>query len=333
MIVKMQNKKSKVSGYEKYFMFEAEDEEPPKNTKIIKVRPYDNRRTDYTKFVPDPDNPDGEEGQENAPEENQTNTAAQTDTPAEDAAQTTENPNGEQATDTAEATPGENQTDNAQADTAPTDDAEPVNTDDATVDTNTDDTDYTAGDDNGETDDAEPVNTDDATVDTNTDDTDYTAGDDNGKTDDARDANTDDTDYTADGDDPDTEDDDTDNQADGETDQQNDGDIPVDDKDHKYILFKKYIDLQGVLANYIQKLSGLISDNVECNHIYKKITNNLKELDEMLHDYMTIKYESATYVQSMLFYQRILVSIGINLDMLKGIRKKDLKMSEKKSKH
>ena len=110
-------------------------------------------------------------------------------------------------------------------------------------------------------------------------------------------------------------------------------DIPVDDKDHKYILFKKYIDLQGVLANYIQKLSGLISDNVECNHIYKKITNNLKELDEMLHDYMTIKYESATYVQSMLFYQRILVSIGINLDMLKGIRKKDLKMSEKKSKH
>ena len=302
MIVKMQNKKSKVSGYEKYFMFEAEDEEPPKNTKIIKVRPYDNRRTDYTKFVPDPDNPDGEEGQENAPEENQTNTAAQTDTPAEDAAQTTENPNGEQATDTAEATPGENQTDNAQADTAPTDDAEPVNTDDATVDTNTDDTDYTAGDDNG-------------------------------KTDDARDANTDDTDYTADGDDPDTEDDDTDNQADGETDQQNDGDIPVDDKDHKYILFKKYIDLQGVLANYIQKLSGLISDNVECNHIYKKITNNLKELDEMLHDYMTIKYESATYVQSMLFYQRILVSIGINLDMLKGIRKKDLKMSEKKSKH
>lgn len=76
-----------------------------------------------------------------------------------------------------------------------------------------------------------------------------------------------------------------------------------------------------------------MSDDLECNHIYKKITNNLKELDEMLHDYMTIKFENATYIQSMLFYQRLLASVGINLDMLKHIRQKEIKTNDKKSKH
>ena len=67
MIVKTTRKPSPMSGYKKYFMFEApgdEDEETPTpkaNTKVIKINPDDKRRTDYTQYVPDPDANDGGE--------------------------------------------------------------------------------------------------------------------------------------------------------------------------------------------------------------------------------------------------------------------------------
>ena len=301
MIVKTTRKPSPMSGYKKYFMFEApgdEDEETPTpkaNTKVIKINPDDKRRTDYTQYVPDPDANDGGE------ETNQTDDtgAATTDIPEDTPVDDTTDIGTEPMIDETDYGTGDDTTQDApeNTDTADT----PVETD-----VQTDDTDYT-------TDNETDTETDAGDNEPTTDDTDYTAGDDAG--------------------DGDTETDTTDDTNQDDTTQQNTGLDDPDDKTHKFILFKKCISLESALSNYIQKLSGIMSDDLECNHIYKKITNNLKELDEMLHDYMTIKFENATYIQSMLFYQRLLASVGINLDMLKHIRQKEIKMNDKKSKH
>lgn len=324
MIVKTTRKPSPMSGYKKYFMFEApgdEDEETPTpkaNTKVIKINPDDKRRTDYTQYVPDPDaNDGGEEVDQTDDTTDDATTDVPEDTPVDDTTDTgTEEPT---ATDEPDTTADENTPEDT-----PQDDTAAPETGDGGTDTGTepmiDETDYGTGDD--ATQDA-PENTDTADTpaetDVQTDDTDY---------------NTDnETDVDTDAGDGDTETDTTDDTNQNDTTQQNTGLDDPDDKTHKFILFKKCISLESALSNYIQKLSGIMSDDLECNHIYKKITNNLKELDEMLHDYMTIKFENATYIQSMLFYQRLLASVGINLDMLKHIRQKEIKMNDKKSKH
>ena len=301
MIVKTTRKPSPMSGYKKYFMFEApgdEDEETPTpkaNTKVIKINPDDKRRTDYTQYVPDPDANDGGEETNQTDDTGDATTDIPEDTPVDD----TTDIGTEPMIDETDYGTGDDTTQDApeNTDTADT----PVETD-----VQTDDTDYT-------TDNETDTETDAGDNEPTTDDTDYTAGDDAG--------------------DGDTETDTTDDTNQDDTTQQNTGLDDPDDKTHKFILFKKCISLESALSNYIQKLSGIMSDDLECNHIYKKITNNLKELDEMLHDYMTIKFENATYIQSMLFYQRLLASVGINLDMLKHIRQKEIKMNDKKSKH
>lgn len=310
-----------MSGYKKYFMFEAPDDEdeetptPKANTKVIKINPDDKRRTDYTQYVPDPDaNDGGDEADQtidtadntttDVPEDTPVDETTPEDTPQDDTATPDANDGG---TDTG-IEPTIDETDYGTGDDATQDAPENTDTADtpAETDVQTDDTDYT-------TDNETDADTDTGDNEPTTDDTDYTAGDDAGD----------------DGTDTDTNDDA--NQDD--TTQQNAGLDDPDDKTHKFILFKKCISLESALSNYIQKLSGIMSDDLECNHIYKKITNNLKELDEMLHDYMTIKFENATYIQSMLFYQRLLASVGINFDMLKHIRQKEIKMNDKKSKH
>lgn len=341
MIVKTTRKPSPMSGYKKYFMFEApgdEDEETPTpkaNTKVIKINPDDKRRTDYTQYVPDPDANDGGEETNQTDDTGDATTDIPEDTPVDDTTDTgTEEPTTTDEPDTTadETTPED----------TPQDDTAAPETGDGGTDTGTepmiDETDYGTGDDT--TQDA-PENTDTADTpvetDVQTDDTDYTTDNETDTETDAGDnePTTDDTDYTAgdDAGDGDTETDTTDDTNQDDTTQQNTGLDDPDDKTHKFILFKKCISLESALSNYIQKLSGIMSDDLECNHIYKKITNNLKELDEMLHDYMTIKFENATYIQSMLFYQRLLASVGINLDMLKHIRQKEIKMNDKKSKH
>ena len=313
MIVKITNEKPPVSGYEKYFLFEAPGDETPakKNVKVIKLRPYDKRRTDYTKMVPQIEDTPDESGEDssNVDTDGEASNDTSPDTESDNASDTTSDANGTDVSNDANS-------DNTDESDNVSDDASGM---DSNGDVTTDDTDY-GTDDNDSSDDISS----DATDDTPTDETDYSS-DDNDSTDDGDDV-TDDTDYNAD----DGGTDDTDDT--GDTNNQDTDTESPDNKSNKFVLFKKFITLEGAITNYIQKLSGIISDDVECNRIYKKITNNLKELDDMTHEYMIIKFENSSYVESMLFYQRILASIGINFNMLKCIRDKELKTNNKKNK-
>ena len=275
--------------YGKYFLaVEApEDEEvtdPPKrNMKIIQVKPDNNRRTDFTQYA-------------NEPEEE----------PVEDP----DVGDDTDFTDTGEEAPAEESPD------AP--------------DTGADDADFTPDDGTGEDPDTAPAEdtTGDEGPDTG-DDTDFTATDDAGGDapaegggeetgEDGPDMG-DDTDFTDAGDDGTGEE-----GGDTTTDDGTGGDNKQPgvelDSTRKYNLFKEFMSLYNACDNYISKLENVIKDDEELNQVIKIAVNSLREIKDILYDYMTIRFKLNTYIQSLLFYQKMVVSVQLVFSLLKSKR-------------
>ena len=265
------------------FIQEADGDEPQKrNQKVINIRKPSGRRTDYTQGADLEDEP--EDGG---------------DEPVTDDTDYSDEPDS-----------GED---------APTDDAgDDSGTDDSVGDEeNIDASDNSGNEDGGD----EPV----------TDDTDYSDEPDSGEdapTDDAGDDSgtdeptTDDTDYSED-DDSSSEGDDGGTGA-GEDNPDNPdsgGNSSNDEQVRKYALYKKFLKLDSTLGGIIEKLSSALSDNPDINQKYKIITNKVKTLKELLSQYMIIRFSKSSYIQSMLFYQRVMAAMEITLGILKELQK------------
>ena len=101
------------------------------------------------------------------------------------------------------------------------------------------------------------------------------------------------------------------------------------DSTRKYVLFQKYISLYNAISNYIGKLENITKDDIEFNQVLKVSTNKLREIKDLTFEYMTIKFKASTYVQSLLFYQQLIVSVQLVFrtisNMNKEVQKKDNK--------
>ena len=96
------------------------------------------------------------------------------------------------------------------------------------------------------------------------------------------------------------------------------------DSTRKYLLFENYISLSNALTNYLSKLKNAIGDDIEQNKVIRIAMNKLTEVKELCNDYMLMRFELSGYVQSLLFYQKLIVMIQLIFDMLK----KNLKPKE-----
>ena len=108
------------------------------------------------------------------------------------------------------------------------------------------------------------------------------------------------------------------------------------DSTRKYVLFQKYISLYNAISNYIGKLENITKDDAEFNQVLKVSTNKLREIKDLTFEYMTIKFKASTYVQSLLFYQQLIVSVQLVFrtisNMNKEVQKKDNKnLNEKQN--
>ena len=90
----------------------------------------------------------------------------------------------------------------------------------------------------------------------------------------------------------------------------------------KYNLYKEYMSLYNAIDNYISKLDGDIKDDLAMNQIIKVAVSKLREIKELTYDYMMIKYETNTYIQSLLFYQNLVISVQLVFKLLAKIKKK-----------
>lgn len=310
--------------YGRYFLStEAEDEpEIKSNTKVIEIKPNNRNRIDFT------DGADDSEEYDNSNQDENLNNA-------EGDSVTSDDSNTEPTV-----TDGENP-----------DETNQVN-DDVDI---SDDTDYTDGNDNQDnqvtTDTTDDSNTDtEVQSDSNNepdtgDNTDYTNNGD-GQMDNSNNGddtqNTDDTELTTDADEEPVTDDNTDFTDDSENpvDDQNAGatdgtEPPADDSDpnakkgpgleydstRKYSLFLNYEVLINALNNYITKLENNIGDDMNANKIIKTAVVKLREIKDLCYEYMIMKFEASTYIQSLLFYQNAIIMTQSVFDLLQKMNK------------
>ena len=90
------------------------------------------------------------------------------------------------------------------------------------------------------------------------------------------------------------------------------------DSTRKYNLFKEYMSLYNACDNYISKLENILKDDTVQNQIIRTSVNNLRDIKDIIYDYMTIKYPINSYIQSLLFYQKMKVSIQLIFALLKN---------------
>lgn len=92
------------------------------------------------------------------------------------------------------------------------------------------------------------------------------------------------------------------------------------DSTRKYNLYKEYMSLYNACDNYIGKLENILKDDTDENKIIRISVNNLREIKDILYDYMTIRFQLNTYVQSLLFYQKMVVAVQLVFNLLKSIK-------------
>lgn len=95
------------------------------------------------------------------------------------------------------------------------------------------------------------------------------------------------------------------------------------DSTRKYNLFKEYMSLYNACENYISKLENILKDDTLQNQLIRICVNNLREIKDVLYDYMTIRYSINSYVQSLLFYQKMVVAVQLVFDLLRTAFSKD----------
>ncbi len=302
--------------YGRYFLSTEADDDAPSykaNTKVIEVSPRSRSRIDFTDGAVDSD-------EENAPEENSEETNV--DKPVDDTTDTTPEVTGDDIQEEPPADMGED--DNTDF----TSDIGDESVDDGTENQNPEPTE--TGDQTSEV-------PDDGQQDVQQDDT--TGGDgtdvsvtDNGTelTTDADDMGEDDnTDFTSDAGDDTTTDDGTQDASAGNTgDETKKGPGIEYDSTRKYALFLNYETLINALTNYITKLENNISDDMNINKIIKTSVVKLREIKDLCYEYMIMKFEVSSYVQSLLFYQNAIIMTQSVFDLLQKMNKYMIK-SEK----
>lgn len=139
---------------------------------------------------------------------------------------------------------------------------------------------------------------------------------------------TDDTaDVTDDGSDSETAADDNGNTDSGE--ESGDGAGIDYESTRKYVLYRDFMSLYTASDNYISKLENSMYDDLETNQVIKIATNNLREVRDSINEYLIIKFKSASYVQSMLYYQNTIVTIQLIFKMIDSVYKSKQEESKK----
>lgn len=94
------------------------------------------------------------------------------------------------------------------------------------------------------------------------------------------------------------------------------------DSTRKYNLFLEFVKLSTSLDNYISKLEVSLGDDRESNLAYKTATDNLRKIKDLTVDFMTMKFELSSYIQSLVFYENNVLMIQLVFDVLNDSLKK-----------
>lgn len=300
----------------------TEENKPRRNVKVVSVKPNNRRRTDFSSVGND-DTPQEEDMpiEADAPDTGDEPETDDGNDYTQDEPESNNVPLDDENDDTLQEEPPQEDTDNQQP-TEPTDVDEELATNE--VDDFSDNYDDAVGNEDTEADDAPDSGNDTPTV------------NDGGE------------DATADEGDPDAPDTGESEDFSGEDDGVDDteGEASTDagmsegeenkpgteyDSTRKYMLYLEFMSLHNSCENFISKLESISRDNIQENRVIQISANNLREIRDLLYDYMVIKFSSNSYVQSLLFYQKMIVAVQLIFRQIKIIKQEVSKKKKQRN--
>ena len=84
----------------------------------------------------------------------------------------------------------------------------------------------------------------------------------------------------------------------------------------RFNLYKKFLSLHAAMENYCNALDTMVYEDDAKNMLAKKIALKMKQLDEILYDFMLFKFESTSYIQATFFFKQINAAVYMCFDAL-----------------
>ena len=88
---------------------------------------------------------------------------------------------------------------------------------------------------------------------------------------------------------------------------------------HKKNLYDKLLYLKNEVSEYRNYVENLISDVDVENKKIRVLTKKLLAVDELIKEFMLLKFQKSSYSYCLLFYHRAIAALDIILDVLKKI--------------
>ena len=90
-----------------------------------------------------------------------------------------------------------------------------------------------------------------------------------------------------------------------------------------YMLYREFEDLLDTVNILIVSMEKYSTNSLEKGAIAGKVLNKLREIQELLRDYMLMRFKLSSYVQNTIFYNKIVISIKATIELLSTIKKVD----------
>lgn len=165
--------------------------------------------------------------------------------------------------------------------------------------------------------------TNDVDTDENESSEDNQGGDNTNAETDYTDENNDDTtseDQSSDGETDYTDETDTDNPTDTTIDNTEDDqdESSEDTQTQKYNLYREFMRLYSSIKRYISKLENTVKDDINGNMVIINVTKKLREIQELIYEYLTVKFHSIEYAEALLYFHTCIETIELTFKLLKN---------------
>lgn len=179
-------------------------------------------------------------------------------------------------------------------------------------DTGDDATDYTADDSEEPSDDNDTDNTGDNPLENDTGNETPAEDDDTGNEPDTGDDEA--TDYSSGGDGNQVSSD----EGNGEENQDDDSQSTSPDERKRYSLYLRYLKLYNMIDSFSEKIRAVVKDDPMQNAVLNKVVENMSDLHDTMYEYMTIKFSTASYVESVIFYETVINCVRLNFELIRN---------------
>ena len=86
----------------------------------------------------------------------------------------------------------------------------------------------------------------------------------------------------------------------------------------KFSLYRNLKNLYITIQNYESQLDEMVASSYNFNMVIKSASNKMANLEDLMYDYMTLRFKDATYIESMEFYQKCLATLELIFELLRS---------------